>query len=99
MPHAIIIEAAAKADLADASQYYEKQQEGLGIRFLEEVQEFLSIAAERPRAYAVLHRNVRSVRVPRFPYLILYRFDDTTIYVLGVMHGAQNPQTIRRRGN
>jgi plasmid stabilization system protein ParE len=97
MPRAIIIEPAARADLADASRYYESEKEGLGIRFLEEAHAFLLTLLDFPAKYPVLHRSTHCVGIPRFPYLILYRFDDDNVYVLGVMHGARDPSTMRRR--
>lgn len=95
----IIIEPAAKADLADAARDYENALEGLGVRFLEEAQAFILTLADFPAKYAVYHRSTRSARMPRFPYLILYRFDDQKVYVIAVIHGRRDPLAIHRRAN
>lgn len=97
MPHIIIIEYEAKADLADAAKYYEAESPGLGARFLRETRAFLDQIAEQPALYSLYRRETHSARVPRFPYLVLYRFDRQTIWILAVMHGARDPRVLRKR--
>jgi plasmid stabilization system protein ParE len=93
----IIIEPLATQDLAESIAFYDGQQDGLGLEFLSDVKTMLQKIADNPRLFAAYHRDTRKASLARFPHLILYRFDDQAIQVIGVMHARRNPRRFRSR--
>jgi plasmid stabilization system protein ParE len=81
----------ARAELADAAQYYDLQQPGLGLEFLNEVQETLKRISESPAAFRRVSKNERRCRTRRFPYAVVYRSVGETITVVAVMHLHRKP--------
>ena len=81
----------AEQDLADAAVWYEKQRQGLGHEFLDEVLTMLSSIAETPLIYPELHRNTRRAVIHRFPFSVYFRVENTTIVVVAILHGSRNP--------
>lgn len=82
----------AQSHLKKTAFWYNAQQKGLGLRFLDEVENAIDILAINP-FYAIRHRNVRGFNLKKFPYLVLYIVDEnlSTITILAVFHTSQNP--------
>jgi len=85
--------------MAEACNWYESRQTGLGQDFLSELQTVLAQLAESPGMYAPGYRQVRSVRLHRFPYVVHYRFTGEIVVVLAVMFGGRDPSAWQDRTN
>ncbi len=89
------------SDLSEAIAWYEDRSTGLGGRFRATVDarfdDILDAPDLFPRAFD--DADFRFVRVPKFPYLILYRMQANTISVLGVFHSAGDPAKWRQRAS
>ncbi len=92
----VILSPAADREFDEASAWYERQA-GLGVRFVEHVQEALDRIGRSPELHAPIYRDVRRVRVPRFPYGVFYRILEARIEVIAVFHDKRNPQIWRSR--
>ncbi len=88
----------AEQDLDEAAHWYERQQEGLGGAFLDEVLEAFDRIRENPLVYPVLHRAIRRALLHRFPFGVFYQIEDDRIVVLAVMHGSRHPNAWKQRG-
>jgi toxin ParE1/3/4 len=93
----IIIEPFASDDLAKYIAFYDARRDGLGLEFLARVRSMLQKIAENPRLYPVFYRDTRKALLDRFPFLILCRFDDEKVQVIGVMHASRDPRHFRSR--
>ena len=93
----IIIEPFASDDLARHIAFYDAQRDGLGLEFMTQVKSMLQRLAENPQLYPVVYRDTRKALLDRFPYWVLYRFDDEKVQVIGVMHTSRNPPRFRSR--
>jgi len=86
-------------DISAAIDWYEGRSLGLGERFRSAVDaRFDDIVAAPemfPRAFD--DSDFRFARVPKFPYLVLFRVWSETVTVLGVFHAASDPAKWRRR--
>lgn len=60
----------AYQDIANASEYYEKQKTGLGKRFRVLLKDKLMMIRESPLIYALRYADVRFALVDFFPYSI-----------------------------
>ena len=84
-------------DLAEACRWYEGRSEGLGERFLRELESTLSQIAATPEAYAKGERDVRSARMHRFPYVVHFRITGAEVVILAVMYGGRHPSIWQSR--
>ena len=87
----------AKADLGAAFSAYEHQRAGLGRRFLNEATRQAARISANPELYAILRGAVRAASLHRFRYVIYYRFEASTGFVLAVLHSSRDPQQWLRR--
>jgi plasmid stabilization system protein ParE len=87
----ICIQPRAQAEVQDAADWYEGRREGLGREVLSEVDACCERICLHPGRWPVVHRDVRSARLRRFPYLLHYRVRSTAVQVLRCRHCAQQP--------
>jgi len=89
----------AKADVADAYLWYEKQSLGLGMEFLRCVETALLSIQRTPLMYPVIHATYRRALVHRFPFAIFFELDrtDNQCVVYSVFHCSQDPDKWRKR--
>jgi plasmid stabilization system protein ParE len=81
----------ARAEMADAKRYYERQQRGLGLTFQHEAAVSAKRILEQPLAWQVESDPVRRFLFNRFPYKMLYVIRGERIIVLAVAHQHRNP--------
>ena len=96
-----LISTFAKADLSDASKWYEKQQKGLGRRFLNEMKEAFEVICKNPKSFQVRYDDCRIYFTKVFPYGIHYQYIayKNEIHVKAVFHTARNPQLWKQRAD
>jgi plasmid stabilization system protein ParE len=83
--------------MEDAARWYERQNEGLGDEFLDEVLETFDAISGSPYLHAVVHRKTRRALTNRFPFAIYYRIEEYSVVVLAVMHGSRHPKRWKER--
>jgi plasmid stabilization system protein ParE len=81
----------ARAEMAEAKRYYERQQRGLGLAFQHEAAISARRILEQPLAWQVEIDPVRRFLFNRFPYKMLYVIRGERIIVLAVAHQHRNP--------
>ena len=87
----VVFDKLAKAELEDASQYYELEVAGLGSQFREEVKNGIRRIREYPTAWPKERGEVRRHLLHRFPYKILYSIEEHYIYVIAIAHCHRQP--------
>ncbi|MCI0339567.1 MAG: type II toxin-antitoxin system RelE/ParE family toxin [Planctomycetales bacterium] len=70
---------------------------GLGRELLLSVDSAVAQLRRNPRAFRIVHKDVRRVLVRRFPYGVFYFTEGERIVVLAVFHGRRDPRVVRRR--
>jgi plasmid stabilization system protein ParE len=93
----IIVKPEAEADLAEARDWYEGRQAGMGETFLAAVDGAFAGVQQTPELFPRAFRDVRLARVKRFPFVVLYRIDDDQITVVAVYHTSRDPRGWRGR--
>ena len=79
-------------------RYYEKDHPGRGHRFVAAVDAVLRRIAETPKQFPLLFEpEIRSAKVPRFPYRVVYVLVSADIDVIAVAHAKRRPAYWRRR--
>ena len=87
----------ASNDLTDGYWFYEKQQKGLGVYFLDS----LSSDIDSLNIYAGIHQkyfeNYYRMFSKRFPFAIYYSIVNDNIIVYAILDCRQNPAWIRKK--
>ena len=89
--------AAAADDVAEAYDWYEGEEPGLGERFLHAVGDAAGRAAAEPERYPVVRGDVRRVLVGPFPYGLFYRVPWGRVAVVACYHLHRDPRGWHRR--
>ena len=87
----------ALEEAEEASDYYEKQREGLGHEFILAFEKTLTDIEAFPGLGSKIEGNCRRRRLRRFPYGVVFRVHEGEIYVLAVMHLRRRPGYWRNR--
>ena len=89
--------AAAREFTADY-RYYERDYPGRGRRFVDAVDAVLARIVESPARFSLLFEpDIRSAKVKRFPYRVVYVVVADDIDVIAVAHAKRRPAYWRRR--
>jgi plasmid stabilization system protein ParE len=97
MSRKLIVAKEAEADILDGYLSYEEKQKDLGRRFLDEIEIAFNRILLNPLLYQEVEADIRRAVAHTFPYLVFYTFDEQTVQILAVIHGAQNPAYINAR--
>ncbi|MBI9082483.1 MAG: type II toxin-antitoxin system RelE/ParE family toxin [Desulfobacterales bacterium] len=97
MRYSIHLRPGAEVALEEAAKWYEKQREGLGRDFLNEVQHTWNAMAENPHLYPIVHRDTHRALIHRFPFAIFYRIERNALVIIAVMHGSRHPKRWQKR--
>ena len=90
---------AAARDLTADVRYYNKHYAGRGIRFAAAVERALFAIAESPFGFPMLYEpDIRSAKVERFPYRVVYVVVAGDIDVIAVAHAKRRPAYWRDQG-
>ena len=97
MTQTLIVRAEAEADLAASKLWYDEQHEGLGARFVEEVDATFRRVEANPMAFSSVRGKLRRALVQRFPFGVFYVLTEPHIVVAAVLHAARDPRLWGKR--
>lgn len=87
----------AEVELFSAIDYYEKQQQGLGKRFGEEIYTVVDRICQFPEAWGSIDKKTHRCISKNFPYGVLYRIKKDHIRIMAVMHLHRKPGYWKKR--
>lgn len=87
----------AKAEIKEATQYYEGCREGLGQAFLLEIESTIKRISQSPLMWRKISGQFRRCLIKRFPYGIIYSVEEDEIFVAAVMHLKRKPEYWKQR--
>lgn len=93
----IIIRPEAENDIFVAFDWYERQREGLGSEFAQELSNIMDLITEFPLICSELYLGIRRALLKRFPFGVYYLVREETIIVLSVLHLAMEPDKWKSR--
>ncbi|MBE7178518.1 MAG: type II toxin-antitoxin system RelE/ParE family toxin [Mucilaginibacter polytrichastri] len=76
----------------EAYIWYEQQQENVGERFISEIEEAYNRLRSNPESYALITKNYRQLKLPGFPYVIVFEIDAEKVIVYAIFHTSRNPR-------
>lgn len=86
-------------ELIQAAEYYETKVDGLGQRFLDEIDTAVADVSESPDRWPCFLLNARRRLLDRFPYMLVYLVEAEQVYILAVMHQRRKPGYWKKRLN
>jgi hypothetical protein len=87
----------ALAEFAEAARFYERQQKGLGLRFIDAFEGALSRLKRNSNLFRTVEGDVRKCRLMRFPYGVLFRERANATEIVALMHLHREPNYWKRR--
>lgn len=97
MLYSIEVRYLAATEIIEAYDWYEAQREGLGIEFLEELENFYQSLLRNPQAYTYYKKPVRQGKIARFPYVVVFEAFESIIVIYSVFMSKQNPDKKRTK--
>jgi plasmid stabilization system protein ParE len=82
----------AQAELQEAVEFYEAAENGLGARFLDEVEAVVARIITHPEAWTQMSPRTRRCRTHRFPYGLFYQIRTDEILIVSVMDLRRDPK-------
>lgn len=82
----------AKFEIKEAFTFYESRESGLGIYFLENLEERFQTILENPLKYSEKRPPFREALLSKFPYQTIFEVLQERIIVYSVFHTSRNPK-------
>jgi plasmid stabilization system protein ParE len=93
----IIVSREARADIAEAVEWFRDRSPELPVRFGVELESVYDSILEHPEMYPVVYRQFHRTLLRRFPYSVFYIVEPSAILIVGVVHQARDESTWKRR--
>jgi len=90
----IKIEPEALTDIQEITDWYNKQETGLGKRFQKTTIKQINSLSSSPQIYAIRYKEIRCMVIKKFPYMVHFYINDDTcvVEVLAVISTNRNPK-------
>jgi plasmid stabilization system protein ParE len=93
----LVAEPRVYLDVAATYQWYENEQPGLGLEFLDQLRAVYDRIAAGPFQYQDLRSGIRRALLRRFPYVVYFAVEADVVIVLAVLHASRDPAEWQRR--
>jgi plasmid stabilization system protein ParE len=93
----VIYTTEAEADIAEAYQWYEDREPGLGEDFLRCIEACVTMLQRHPLMHRIAVDSFRRALIRRFPYEIFYEPEDRCLIIYSLFHCSQEPKKLRDR--
>ena len=87
----------AMQEFGEAVDYYEECEKGLGIEFVAEIYKGIELISQYPEAWHLLSKQTRRYLISRFPYGVIYRKNEDSIFILAIMQLNREPNYWKKR--
>ena len=91
MKHQVIVREEAAEEILTSFIWYEKRKDGLGEKFLVELDEVYNSILSNPLTFPVFHKNFRRALMSKFPFAIFFRVKEERVLIYSVFHTHRNP--------
>ena len=91
MSRTVELSTEATAEAAEARAWYGGHSPELAGRFMEDLDGAIADIVEHPERWQTVRRQARRFRMHRFPYAVVYTFDDSRVRVIAIAHTKRRP--------
>ena len=95
----VVIEEEAEREFAEAVDYYDEREPGLGQQFARDVRAVFKTVCKTPERFRLHSRLTRKAAILDWPYAIYFAIKPETreVVIITVWHGARSPTELQRR--
>lgn len=86
-----------RMDIVESYSFYESQSQGLGDDFIVELEQAYQAIIDLPVTWPLFSKGFRRYFLSRFPFAIIYKQEESNIYVVAVMHQSRKPDYWAKR--
>jgi plasmid stabilization system protein ParE len=97
MTRRLVVRSRARLELAEASDWYDAQNAGLGDELLYAFDTALASVMSNPFQFQVVHGKARRAPLGKFPYRLIYMVTDEEVIILSCFHGRRDPKRWQQR--
>ncbi len=87
----------AQLEFHEAAAWYEDKCPGLGLQFIESVENLVYQISRNPEIYPKVTSQTQRAILRRFPYTIHFIVEADQIVILAVFHASRNPTHLQDR--
>lgn len=84
----------AKFEIEVAFDWYENQKEGLGIEFINKIEQSLETIKEFPESSQIIYKTFRRLIIKRFPFSVFYTIEAEGIIIHAVFDNRRDPKKL-----
>ena len=89
----------AEDEFAEAAEFYERAELGLGAAFALEVERTIDRICAFPESGTKFSASTRGRITANFPFWVIYRADGTEVTIIAIAHQRRKPGYWRRRND
>lgn len=78
-------------EAVSAARWYRERSPISARRFIAELNQVVDSILEAPHRWPISARGTRKIKLPCFPYLVIYRTKNDTVLILAIAHGHRRP--------
>ncbi len=93
----LVSEPSVDLEVEAAFEWYENEQPGLGVEFLNELRATYKRVADGPLKYQELRGGIRRALLRRFPYAVYFAIEADIVVIVAVLHASRDPAEWQRR--
>lgn len=82
----------ARLDFDESWSWYASKDTAAAIRFIASLEVALASIAEDPSQFGNPEESLRELPLKKFPFRVIYRFDDQRIIVIAIAHTRRRPR-------
>ena len=97
MTYRLLIRRQAQLDVEEVALWYQRRQEGLEWRLLDEYVDLLKRIEKSPRQFPEIASGVRRGLLRVFPYSVYFVLDGQRVEIFAVLHQHSDPGKWRTR--
>lgn len=95
----VISEPIVKFDLIEIVHYYDSINKKYGTQFIEQFEKVEQLISDVPFGFVIKYKNVRTVKLKQFPYLVHYFIYETKkqAVIIAITHTSRKPFDYTKR--
>jgi hypothetical protein len=97
MNYQVIVPESVYLELKETSSYYESKQKDLGLKFILNWETAMVHLKEAPLLYQKKHKGLRTIKINKFPYLLVFEIIENKIYIFRLTHAKRNPKKVFKK--
>jgi plasmid stabilization system protein ParE len=75
----------------ESVDWYESKTNGLGLRFIDEIDSTIERIKLNPEFYPTVVEDIRKIQINKFPFSVFYKIEEDLLVILRLFHNKRKP--------